>query len=181
VNDNAWHYTIGQHASSIYSAGVIKCATAGIQKNEKPVVWFSTQRRWEPSASKTTMLCITIEDHLDLCGSVWRFGVPTSALLNWTALCKAAKISPKWQKILINSSVSGKPYDKYSWYGSIVEVPVDKCVVECWVRGESGWRSGNLAEAEKITTDHREFNRGNLDFRKQLEKRLNENQRVLER
>lgn len=53
--DILWHYTCGIKIQSIISDGLIKQATAHIEPGEKPVVWFSSNKLWEPTASKATM------------------------------------------------------------------------------------------------------------------------------
>jgi len=47
-----WHYTVGVKWELIEKSGVIKQATSGIPKGERPAVWFSTRQDWEPTATK---------------------------------------------------------------------------------------------------------------------------------
>jgi hypothetical protein len=47
-----FHYTTGQKLRSIINSGAIKPTTAKIERNEKPVAWFSTSPQWEPTATK---------------------------------------------------------------------------------------------------------------------------------
>ena len=47
-----YHYTTGLKLRSIINSGCIKPTTAKIEPHEKPVAWFSTQGRWEPTATK---------------------------------------------------------------------------------------------------------------------------------
>jgi hypothetical protein len=48
-----WHYTYGPHWNSIRASGLILCATEFILPPEKPVIWFSINQTWEPTAWKT--------------------------------------------------------------------------------------------------------------------------------
>lgn len=48
----AYHYTTLQCLTQIFDSGYIEPATAYIEKNEKPVVWFSTNPEWEETATK---------------------------------------------------------------------------------------------------------------------------------
>jgi hypothetical protein len=46
------HYTTGLKLCSIMNTGFIQPSTAHIEPVEKPVVWFSSSERWEPTATK---------------------------------------------------------------------------------------------------------------------------------
>ena len=48
----ASHYTTGQKLDLILRSGAILPTTAKVPPHEKPVAWFSTSPRWEPTASK---------------------------------------------------------------------------------------------------------------------------------
>ncbi len=50
--DHVFHYTTGLKLRQILLSGQIKPSTAGIEPHEKPVAWFSTSDRWEPTATK---------------------------------------------------------------------------------------------------------------------------------
>lgn len=49
-----FHYTTGECFINILADGQIKLATERITKDEKPVVWFSFNQDWEPTANKMT-------------------------------------------------------------------------------------------------------------------------------
>jgi hypothetical protein len=51
--ENIFHFTTGKKLKQIINSGCIKPTTAKIEPHEKPVAWFSTQERWEPTASKS--------------------------------------------------------------------------------------------------------------------------------
>ncbi len=50
--EHIYHYTTGLKLKQIINSGAIKPTTARIEPHEKPVAWFSTQDRWEPTATK---------------------------------------------------------------------------------------------------------------------------------
>jgi hypothetical protein len=50
--DKIFHYTTGTRLRSIINTGAINPTTAKIEPHEKPVAWFSTQDRWEPTCTK---------------------------------------------------------------------------------------------------------------------------------
>jgi hypothetical protein len=47
-----WHYTTGTCFLQITEEGYIQPATAYIAPGERPIVWFSTNPIWEPTACK---------------------------------------------------------------------------------------------------------------------------------
>lgn len=47
-----FHYTTGLKLRSIINSGHIKPSTAHVPGNEKPVAWFPTLPKWEPTATK---------------------------------------------------------------------------------------------------------------------------------
>ena len=53
--ENIYHYTTGLKLRSIINSGCIKPTTAKVDRNEKPVAWFSTSPQWEPTAAKVSI------------------------------------------------------------------------------------------------------------------------------
>lgn len=48
--DLAWHYTVGKHLPAILRSGVLLATALGSWgPQERPVVWFSRRRDWEPA------------------------------------------------------------------------------------------------------------------------------------
>jgi hypothetical protein len=112
---------------------MIRPATAFVPEGELPVVWFSTQPFWEPTANKmietadgrTTRLSNT--QCRDFLGPLFRFGVPTKHLIPWIRLIKKARISKAEQRRLrANSGGSGPEF----WHGSLESVPIKHTVVQ---------------------------------------------------
>lgn len=52
MSERVWHYTIVQYLPSIIADGEIKLATEYVWEG-RPVVWFSTNPRWEETANKS--------------------------------------------------------------------------------------------------------------------------------
>ena len=50
--EHIYHYTTGLKLRQIINSGAIQPTTAKIEPHEKPVAWFSTQDRWEPTCTK---------------------------------------------------------------------------------------------------------------------------------
>lgn len=95
----AYHYTVGLRAEQILESGVIRPATARIDAQEIPVVWFSKAAFFEPTAAKLLVDPATGKSHrasiLEMqghCGGIWRFGIARDCLIPWPALISVARI-----------------------------------------------------------------------------------------
>ena len=53
--ENLYHYTTGLKLKQIINSGHIRPSTAHVPPHEKPVAWFSTQERWEATATKCSI------------------------------------------------------------------------------------------------------------------------------
>lgn len=56
MNKKLYHYTTIENLYKIITDGTIKLATAGLDKGEKPGVWFSTNPFWESTVNKLVYL-----------------------------------------------------------------------------------------------------------------------------
>ena len=52
--ENIYHFTTGLKLKQIIISGHIRPSTAHVPPHEKPVAWFSTQDRWEPTCTKAS-------------------------------------------------------------------------------------------------------------------------------
>jgi hypothetical protein len=110
----AWHYTTGEKFERIVRSGFLLAATAHIEPNERPVVWFSTNQHWEGSASKgqrqpdgsTRWLSM---DETCLAGrGLVRFGMDESRLSKGAAIQHLARIPAKtWEGLCRAAAVVG--------------------------------------------------------------------------
>jgi hypothetical protein len=126
-----WHYTTIEYAVMIRAAGKIVRATAGVPVQEQPIVWFSKNRAWEPTASKGFLnpsgasRTATFPEMVRV--GIARFGVNESELLPWKVLWPAANIAESTAKALERAArkLGARPLD---WFGSLADVPVDQVV-----------------------------------------------------
>ena len=51
-NMPAWHYTTGTKLDLILAGGVLRPTDSYIPDDEKPILWFSSDAFWEPTANK---------------------------------------------------------------------------------------------------------------------------------
>jgi hypothetical protein len=124
-----WHYTIGKRFAQIMADGAIKPATAHVPKDERPIVWFSLNERWEPTARKMTVNPDGTLVPLDMMGTeehgggLVRIGVaPETAPYDWKTLRKTSGMSSRMASSLSRAAteMGARPRD---WRGTFEPVP----------------------------------------------------------
>jgi hypothetical protein len=147
-----WHYTIADRADGILEDGLIRPATAGVPDHEKPVVWFSANPRWEPTANKIIMTMgtervLSTNEMLysGFAGSLWRFGVQHDALIPWVPLQRIARIKKKEAKRLSRKAIKDRANPMH-WYGSLEPVRVEDTTIECHNRYRGWYAYDNKGE-----------------------------------
>lgn len=125
---SAYHYTTVGRAHMILKSGELSPAIAHVPSDEVPVIWFSLQRTWEPTASKavrdprTGWLCtLTFPEMVKL--GVARFRVDESILMPWQQLRVACRMSEDMAHALarVGRKQGANPRD---WYGNIGALPL---------------------------------------------------------
>ena len=123
-----WHYTIGRCLVQILRDGYIRPARAGVPAGERPIVWFSQHRDWEPTACKDvrgpdgTRRTLTKEEMQEM-DALIRIGVEReTAPHDWRALKQLSGMSPKMAQGLQRSALQqgARPGD---WRGTFENVP----------------------------------------------------------
>jgi hypothetical protein len=129
-----WHYTTGENLSLILRDRFIKPATAFVPLGERPIVWFSTNPNWEPTASKATIdqdnvfSRLTMAETAELCGGLARFAVaPETAPHDWRALKGRSGMSNRMVQHLYKEGINqgARPGD---WWGTFDPVPRSKWI-----------------------------------------------------
>lgn len=93
------HYAPCAYLPSIHESGVLRPSNAGASQRERPLLWFSANQKWEPTATKMMTdrfgrpTQLTFEQQLARFGCC-RFSLPADdpRLLTWAAACKAVGI-----------------------------------------------------------------------------------------
>jgi hypothetical protein len=132
MSDLVWHYTTGQKFELIAECGLLMPTEVGIAKNEKPVLWFSKNQSWEPTANKMRRSPdgkLIFLDQLGTAehgGGLVRFGIKKNSVHHWHALIKAACIPETTVRSLEAAGIKqgAKPSD---WCGTLKPVNVDEC------------------------------------------------------
>jgi len=128
----AWHYTTGQKYELIKKTGILLPADIGVVAPEKPILWFSTHREYEPSALKplgdsqgNIVRMLTLHEMKDVAGGLYRFGYPIARLKCGKNLRKAAKIQPiMWESFVKSGArLKANPAD---WWGRVGSLPLQQ-------------------------------------------------------
>lgn len=139
----AYHYTVGKCFQGILSTGHIMQATAGILAWERPVVWFSTNPMFEPTARKwdmTTGRVLSVEECRRRCGGLVRLGMKTQSLIPWPDLARAAGIRRDRRRSLeqVGRRQGANPAH---WWGSLEPVTLEDIEVFDVAMDDLNWTS----------------------------------------
>ena len=131
----AWHYTTGLHFERICTSGLLMPAIAGVEHPEKPILWFSLNQYWEPTASKGwefpdgTTRTLTMEETFERAGGLVRFGCPLRLLRAGEALRKEARMkSAVWLGLAAEGKRQGAKVS--DWWGTTKPMPIGGLAVE---------------------------------------------------
>jgi hypothetical protein len=141
----AWHYTLGANLLGILENGhILPTDQPDTPVTECPVVWFSLNQYYDPSAAKSIELNgvkqpSTLPVMRQLGNGVYRLGISPAVLLSGEALRRQAHISKDRWKALVKKAQGGGN-SASDWLGSIDPVVASDCVIEMlnddlrWVR-----------------------------------------------
>ncbi|MBT3185746.1 MAG: hypothetical protein HN907_01565 [Nitrospina sp.] len=141
-----WHYTIGQHLSSILEEGKIKReAKVHAKKVYERVVWFSTNPVWEETANKIITgkdgnLPVTKEITLFHGGGLARIEVfPEAAPYTWADYRRQSKSAKKYLDALESAALENGA-DPEEWRVSYKPVLKNKWLaIEAWDSKTQTW------------------------------------------
>lgn len=137
---SVWHYTIGLHAEKILQCGFIRCATKHVPLNERPLVWFSMNQDFEPTATRGKIVdgvrsSMSISEMMEFGRGLVRFGLPPRTLLTGENLKRRARISSReWTLLQKTAKKAGS--GSHDWFGSTEPVDTTRCIFE--VRTQAG-------------------------------------------
>ena len=101
-----YHYSALVTLPQIDASGYLRPSNAGGAADETPLLWFSKNQRWEPTATKLVMTSsgpvkLTLAEQLEQFGCI-RFGLPFDdpRMMDWRKACKVASISTAERKSL---------------------------------------------------------------------------------
>jgi len=130
----AWHYTTGDHFKEIVESGLLMTTSAGCPDNERPIVWFSMNQWFEPTATKMVFensrpRSLTMQETKTFFNGLVRFGYPPLKLIPWHDLPKLAGITRHVKRGLEKAGrLQGAT--PHHWMGSFQAISVDDLVIE---------------------------------------------------
>lgn len=134
-----WHYTAGHKLPLIREACALRPNGAKVAPRERPVLWFSAEAVYEPTAIKLVQMPgqaklrrPSVAEMHELVG-VFRFAIDRAdpRLAAWPAVHRRARISPAGVANMIRAGVEigAKPMN---WFGSFEDVPLADLRFEAW-------------------------------------------------
>jgi len=139
TNNIVWHYTTGNLLPLILKDGLVRLATANIDEDERPAVWFSSNQIWEKTSTKgmitsdSKLVTLTKEEMCRLCDGLARISVERNvAPHNWEAYKKMSGVSAKMAGGMKQSAYTvGARISE--WFVSFEAVPCEKWLgIEVW-------------------------------------------------
>lgn len=149
-----WHYTAGHKLPSIQQYGALVPTGVKLAPKEAPVLWFSADSVFEPTAIKlvkmprSSQLVRPSKEELHAMVGLYRFRLPArdSRLLAWPQLIRAGRIAPEGVASMIRAGLElgAKPLN---WYGVMTPISLPELQFEAWDGGT--WRRAEInAEIE---------------------------------
>lgn len=134
-----WHYTAGHKLPSIREACALRPNGAKVAPNERPVLWFSADAVYEPTAIKLVQMPglaklrrPSVAEMHELVG-VFRFAIDRedARLAAWPAVHRRARISQAGVANMIRAGVEigAKPMN---WFGAFEDIPLANLRFEAW-------------------------------------------------
>jgi hypothetical protein len=124
-----YHYTTGQNFHRIVGMGAILPAVDYVPLGEKPIVWFSYDPLWEPTACKSlrdnsgSIIHLDREGTAQHGGGLVRIGVhPRTAPHDWHTLKELSGMSSKIARALYRTAIE-KGSRPGNWRGTFDPVP----------------------------------------------------------
>ena len=158
MNDVLWHYAPWEYLGEIITSGCLKVSNAGASR-ERPLLWFSTNQHWEPTATKFLrtaegLVKLTFDEQAAYYGCI-RFGLmdPDTRLLHWRDACRAAG-TPRQLRRKLERAGTELGANPSHWFAVATNVPLGDLLFQVWL-GEMGWRNANAAEMASIWAEHR--------------------------
>jgi hypothetical protein len=127
----AWHYTTGEKFLLIVESGELRPTDIGVSYPEKPILWFSLEQKWEPTACKAILengelKTLSMEETFEYGKGLVRFGIRLDSLHHWKKLIRKSQMAADMVKQLESTGLQ-QGADKNLWYGSIGIIPLSRC------------------------------------------------------
>lgn len=135
-----WHYAPWSYLAAIVESGALRASNAGAP-GETPMLWFSANQQWEPTATKMTrdnsgkVFRMSFHQQVELAGCI-RFGLSAKdpRLLNWKAACAAAG-TPRETRRALEKVGKKEGADPEQWFATLATVLLDELDFQIWTNG----------------------------------------------
>lgn len=136
--DKVWHYTPWSYLKEICGYGELLTTNTGAA-HENPLLWFSANQRYEPTAIKLTsnglggLRRTTFDEQVSKVGCI-RFGLSAKdlRLLNWDKACKTAGMTKK-EKIALEARGKELGANPAQWFASETSIGLAELQLQVWV------------------------------------------------
>lgn len=132
----AWHYTTAQKYQLIQQSRLLLPAHIGVAYPERPILWFSTNQAYEPTALKplsddrgNIIRMLSVKELYDMAGGLVRLGCSVRALKQGDNLRKASRMPLTIWKHLQQTGKRQKA-NPADWWGHIGTMPLEEVTVE---------------------------------------------------
>jgi hypothetical protein len=153
-----YHYTSWSELVAIVESGYLLPSNAGAP-DETPLLWFSANQRWEPTATKTVradsglIQRLTFRQQLRTIGCI-RFSISAddSRLRCWKDACAFVGIRRDDRRSLerVGKKLGAVPSH---WFAMPDRAPMNELLLELFL--DDVWRPGNPREMARVWQDHR--------------------------
>lgn len=144
-----FHYAPWEYLARIVESGELQPSAAGGTKDIKPLLWFSANQHWEPTATKPVVdkqgkyRTLTFREQLQLIGCV-RFGLSATdpRLMNWKNACTFDGTGRDMRRSMevVGRRLGADPAD---WFASAVSISLSELSFEVLL---DSWRPAIPAE-----------------------------------
>jgi hypothetical protein len=139
----AWHYTTGLHFMRIVESGILD-PRRSVAVYERPILWFSVQPYWEPTACKSAvrqgeLVTLSMRETFDAGRGLTRFGVPKRRLVAWPKIGRQAGLRDADVAALERTGIQ-QGSDPTDWLGTLKPIRLRECrQIEVMRADFSGW------------------------------------------
>jgi len=131
----SWHYTTGDKYELIKKSGLLLPSDIGVSEPERPILWFSTHPKFEPTAMKPLhgaqgfIRMLTLEELREMAGGLVRFHCPVRRLKFGENLRKEAKMKSKIWRGLAKAAIKVNANEN-DWWGHVGNMEIADLKVE---------------------------------------------------
>lgn len=147
-----WHYTSKLALDKILESEVIKLATEGVPKGEKPGSWFSSNSTWENTVTKLLTDGVGNLKQLSFDEMSLKFGCArieiefNNNIMTFAKFKHKSKMTLATYESLIESGIN-KGANPNEWYVSLKPITIDN-----WIKAEI-WENGSWVLYDEFIED----------------------------